>query len=38
MQILSMSESGVKKVIKELKDNGELKRVGSHKSGHWKII
>jgi Fic family protein len=38
MQILSMSESGVKKVIKKLKDNGELKRVGSHKSGHWERL
>jgi Fic family protein len=38
MQILSMSESGVKKMIKKLKDNGKLIRVGSHKSGHWKIV
>jgi Fic family protein len=38
MDILSMSESGVKKVIKKLKDNGTIKRVGSLKSGYWQII
>jgi Fic family protein len=36
-EIISMSESGVKKVIKKLKDENRLIRVGSLKSGHWKI-
>lgn len=35
---LQMSESGVKKVIKKLKDDNKLQRVGSLKSGHWEII
>jgi Fic family protein len=35
---LSMSESGVKKVIKKLKDEDKIKRVGSLKAGHWEII
>jgi Fic family protein len=35
---LHMSESGVKKVIKKLKDENKLQRVGSLKSGHWEII
>ena len=35
---LQMSESGVKKVIKKLKDETKLQRVGSLKSGHWEII
>ena len=35
---LSMSESGVKKVIKKLKEQNKLKRVGSLKSGYWEII
>ncbi len=35
---LSMSESGVKKVIKKLKDEDKVKRVGSLKAGHWEII
>lgn len=38
MEILSMSESGVKKVIKKLKDEGTLHRVGSLKSGHWEVL
>jgi Fic family protein len=35
---IGMSESGVKKVIKKLKDSNILKRVGSLKAGHWEII
>ena len=34
---LNMSESGVKKVIKKLKDENKIKRVGSLKAGHWKV-
>ncbi len=37
MEKLSMSESGIKKVIKKLKDEGSINRVGSLKSGHWEI-
>ena len=36
-EIISMSESGVKKVIKKLKDEDKLIRVGSLKSGHWEV-
>lgn len=38
MEILSMSESGVKKVIKKLKDEGTIHRIGSLKSGHWEVL
>ncbi len=38
MEKLSMSESGIKKVIKKLKDENIISRVGSLKSGHWEII
>ncbi|MDD3008450.1 MAG: Fic family protein [Arcobacter sp.] len=37
MEKLSMSESGVKKVIKKLKDENIIIRVGSLKSGYWEI-
>ena len=37
MEKLSMSESGVKKVIKKLKDENIISRVGSLKSGYWEI-
>ncbi len=32
-----LSESGVKKVIKKLKDEGVLVRVDSLKGGYWEI-
>lgn len=35
---LKMSLSTVKRKIKELRDNGKLERIGSDKTGHWKII
>ena len=37
-EILSMSESGIKKVIKKLKDENKLKRVGSLKAGYWEVL
>ncbi|MDN5071756.1 Fic family protein [Aliarcobacter butzleri] len=37
MEKLSMSESGIKKVIKKLKDENIISRVGSLKSGYWEI-
>ena len=37
MERLSMSESGIKKVIKKLKDENIISRVGSLKSGYWEI-
>lgn len=37
MEKLSMSESGIKKVIKKLKDEGSINRVGSLKSGYWEV-
>ncbi|RXJ85901.1 hypothetical protein CRU90_01170 [Arcobacter cloacae] len=38
MEKLSMSESGIKKVIKKLKDENIISGVGSLKSGYWEII
>ena len=37
MQLLDMSDYGVRKNIKVLKDIGLIKRVGSNKTGHWEI-
>jgi ATP-dependent DNA helicase RecG len=37
-QKLSMSESGVKKVLKKLKDEGRLSRSGSLKGGRWEVL
>lgn len=35
---LKMSLSTVKRKIKELRDNGKIERIGSDKTGHWKIM
>ena len=32
-----LSESDVKKVIKKLKDEGALVRIGALKGGHWEV-
>ena len=37
MEKLSMSESGIKKIIKKLKDENIISRVGSLKSGYWEV-
>lgn len=33
-----LSESGVKKVIRQLREGGLIRRVGPNKGGHWKVI
>jgi predicted HTH transcriptional regulator len=35
---LNISESTVRRKIKELKINGKIKRIGSDKTGYWKIL
>lgn len=35
---LKISLSTVKRKIKELRDNGKLERIGSDKTGRWKVI
>lgn len=36
--IMGLSESGVKKIIRQLRNAGLVERVGSTKSGYWKVI
>lgn len=38
MQELSMSDSGVRKVLRKLQQEGRVVRVGANKNGHWEII
>ena len=33
-----LSESGVKKVIRQLRNDGQICRVGGAKGGHWDVI
>lgn len=38
MEQLGMSDYGIRKNIKALKEKGLIERVGSDKTGYWKII
>ncbi|MFH1432670.1 MAG: winged helix-turn-helix transcriptional regulator [archaeon] len=38
MHKLDFSASGVKKIIKKLKESGRLKRIGPDKGGHWEVV
>ncbi len=38
MAYMMMSESGIKKNLRILRDNGNIERVGSKKTGHWIIL
>ena len=37
MEMLSMSDSGVRKILRKLQQEGRLVRVGANKNGHWEI-
>lgn len=36
-EILHCSESKIKRITKKLKDDGKITRIGSDKTGHWKV-
>ena len=38
MRQLGMSDSGVRKILRNLQKEGRLQRVGANKNGHWEII
>ena len=38
MDATGLSQSGVKKVIRKLKDANLLRRIGPDKGGHWEVI
>ena len=35
---LEMSPSGIKKILRALKDSGRIQRVGPDRGGHWEIF
>lgn len=37
-EYLGISVNGVKQQIKKLKEDGVLQRMGSHRSGYWKVV
>ena len=38
MQRLSMSDSGIRKILRGLQKEGRLRRVGARKNGYWEIL
>lgn len=38
MDVLSLSDSGTRKIIRKLQQQGVLRRAGGRKEGHWEII
>ena len=36
--ITGLSESGVKKIIRQLQADGIIRREGSTKGGHWEVL
>ena len=38
MQKLSMSDSGIRKILRKLQQEGRVVRVGANKNGHWEIV
>ena len=37
-EITALSESGVTKIIRKLREDGIVKRVGGAKGGHWEVL
>lgn len=37
-QITGLSQSGVKKIIRQLCEAGKIRRVGPDKGGHWEVL
>ena len=38
MQKLSLSDSGIRKILRKLQQEGRVARIGANKNGHWEII
>ncbi len=38
MERTGLSESGVKKIIRNLKSNNIIRRVGADKGGYWEVL
>ena len=38
MQKLSMSDSGIRKILRKLQQEGRVVRIGANKNGHWEIV
>jgi DNA-binding IscR family transcriptional regulator len=37
-EITNLSESGVKKIIRQLRQDNQIQRIGGAKGGYWQIL
>ena len=37
-ELIGMSESGIKKILRQLRNDGVISRVGGAKGGHWNVL
>ena len=37
-EITELSESGVKKIIRQLRTDNQIQRIGGAKGGYWQVI
>lgn len=37
MQMLSLSDSGVRKILRRLQQQGRIVRIGANKNGYWQV-
>ena len=38
MRLTQLSESGVKKILRTMRNNGTIERKGGDKGGHWEVV
>lgn len=36
--LIGLSESGIKKILRQLRNDGVIVRIGGAKGGHWEIL
>ena len=37
-ELIGLSESGIKKILRQLRNDGVISRVGGAKGGHWEVL
>lgn len=37
-EMIDLSESGVKKVIRQMRQTGIIEHIGGNKGGHWEVL
>ena len=37
-ELTGLSENGIKKILRKLRADGRIRRIGPDKGGHWEVI